>query len=192
MKKIIYSSIVIGILLLVFSSCSNNEKDKLTLISNNENYEVYEYCYSQFTSDYFFFVFDNKGEKIDAGYCKEHLPSIKKVSDFTLEYSISFGTNASEYKYYDVDKGISSETFQNVYYYQDNMIAYVEYIGNIAYICYKGVFDESLLLKEKLDMDGIMTTQFEVSVGNNVLYVTHAKGNEYKEITEEYIIVRNN
>lgn len=188
MKKTISGCLIMVLLLILFSSCSNNEKDKLTLISNDKNYEVYEYYYNQFMTDYFFIIFDNKGEKLDAGYCGEHMPSIKKVNEFILEYSISFGTNAVEYKYYDVKNGLASEAFQNIYYCQDNKVAYVDYRDTGTYICYKEIFEESFLINEKLDMGGIMTTQFEVFIDKDILSVTHAKGKEYNEITEKFII----
>ena len=188
MKKILSMSVLSLSLLMIFASCSDSGLNNMSLISNFTNYKIYEYKYDESSSDYVFFIFDNNGKRLDAGYCQSHEPSIEKVDNNIIEYSLGFGTNAKEYKYYEINKGLVSQTYQNVYYRQNDTIAYIDYVNNSTYVCYKKVFETQDILKQKLDMGGITSTEYNISIDDNKLCVTHPKGKEYKEITEKFAL----
>lgn len=185
MKKLIHITISLILFFLMLTGCHNNTEN-LSLISKGNNYIVYEYQYNEITCDYMFVVFDDNGNRIDSAVVENHEPTFNYLDATLLAYELSFGTNAIEYKFYDIEKSIVSETYQNIYYQKDNQIAFIEYENDKTYICYKELFEKDNILKEELDMDGIMSTEFEIVVNDDFISVTHSKGESYDEITENF------
>lgn len=84
----------------------------------------------------------------------------------------------------------SEETkeFEKVYYTDDNIVITIKYVENLAYIIAEKIFTDEVIVKETLDTDGVKITDFDVQVSDNKILVKYAKGNDCKEIVEEFIM----
>lgn len=82
----------------------------------------------------------------------------------------------------------TEEEFEKVYYTDDNIVITIKYVEDLAYIVAEKIFTEEVIVKETLDTDGIKITDFDVQVSDNKILVKYAKGNDCKEIVEEFVM----
>lgn len=81
-----------------------------------------------------------------------------------------------------------TKEFEKVYYTDDNIVITIKYVENLAYIIAEKIFTDEVIVKETLDTDGIKITDFDVQVSDNKILVKYAKGNDCKEIVEEFVM----
>ena len=171
---------------LIFLVGCSQDNNKYTLLEENDNYELYAYENDDILSDYVYFVFNHDGEKIDSGYYEVGEPRFKRFENDVLKVSTGSGTNVAFITYYDLNQSLISDEYQNVYYEDGNLIAYITYQEGDTYLCVKHIFDDQLLLKEKLQIKDIMTTDYQITIKDNVVTVEHAKDSSYETIVETF------
>ncbi len=158
MKKTLLFVNIFFVIILFFTSCSNPaDSSNYSLIHSSNHYQVFAYNDKNILSDYTYFIFNNKGDKIDSGYYKDNEPKFEEFQNGITKITINYGTNSELVKYYDLTNSRISEEYSGVYFDNGELVIYIDYIDDDTYLYAKNIFDSDLLLKEKLDMDGIMT-----------------------------------
>lgn len=193
MKKRFLVLLLLPVFLL--AGCAKSGGDYV-LLESSKNYKVYawddiSYWEDGYYSDFVYLVFNNAGEKIDSGYGEFSEPYFCQFDNDILKLEISAGSNAGTTTYYQLETSLISEAFQNVCYDDGEICAYVTYAGTTAYICVQELFSSDFLLKEELDMGGIMATVFTASLDGDTLSVEHVRGENFQDVTETFQLNRN-
>ena len=184
MRKI---SILLAVLLLCLCGCSKSEKGNYNIVEQNKNYEVYAYSKGDDPlSDFVYIVFNRNGEKIDSKYLELGEPRFKELEDSILKVGYGTGTNSEIVTYYDLANSLISKEYQNVCYDDGEKVAYITYGDGDTFICVSDTFGNEPILKEVLNMGGIMTTEFKVDIKDGKITVEHAQGKDYKTIVESF------
>lgn len=173
--------------LLLISGCQTDSN--YTLIEDDNDYQVYAYADSDgILSDYTYFIFNDNGDKIDSGYNQSREPIFQKFDNHVLKRLISAGTNVNFTTYYDLSRSLISDEYENVYYDDGELVVYIHYDNqnDSTYVTAKKIFDSDFLLNEKLDLDGIFTTDYHVEVKDNRVTVQHVKGPHYDDVVETF------
>ncbi len=184
MKKILFLALA---LVLILTGCSNGVENNYKQIEQSKNFSLFAYEDTDgVLSDFVYFIYNNKGDKIESAYYETRKPEFRVFDNGILKVFVSLGTNAGVSTYYNLETSVASDTYQNVYYDDGEIVIYIDYSDSDIYLCAKKIFGSNFLLKEKLDMDGITTTVFEVSYSNGLVKVEHAKGKKYDTIVETF------
>lgn len=201
-KKVLLFIIFAAVIGFVFSSCSfsqngnmsisetqsstiiKNNEEKISLLKKDDNYQIYQFHYSEYSSEYIYFIYDNEENRLDCKNVYAYEPHIEKIGNNVFKCVISGGSNANIVKYYNVSKDMISPEYKNVCYDNRNEVAYIKNYKGKTYFKLQKIFDNNAYFVKELDMDGITTTKFDVKIRDGKIFITHIKGKDYKEITE--------
>jgi len=184
MKKALFLALS---LVLILTGCSNGVESKYKQIEQSKNFSLFAHEDTNgVLSDYLYFIYNNKGDKIASAYYGNREPKLSIFDNGILKVFVSGGTNAGVSTYYNLETSLASDTYENVYYDDGEIVIYIDYSDGNIYVCAKKIFGSDFLLKEKLDMGGISTTLFDVSYSNGLVKVEHAKGEKYDTIVETF------
>lgn len=187
MKKAICFTLIL--ISLFLAGCSNEKTGSLTLTASETGWELYSYSDNDnVASDYTYLIFNTNNEKIDSGYFESAEPEFKSFDNGILSVSISAGTFADQTTYYDLETSAVSDTYENVFYDNGEITIFINYDNSNADLYAKQIFGSEYLLSETLDTDGIMTTDFNVSVDGEKITVEHPKGENYENVVETFYL----
>ncbi len=165
-----------------------------SLIDSDDHYKVYAKNNGNVYSDYEYVVFSFQNWEIERKSDVEKEPIFTYVNDHLLKRSISYGTdNTNEVIYYDLDKNLISQTYNNVYAENDNIAVYVHYDQNDPnskmYVGAIKIFSGEVVLDELIDTGGTAVfSGLDIEIEGNNIVVTHPKGKDYKTVKSVYQI----
>lgn len=170
----------------VSTSAKSDSNEQMTLFEKGANYQIYQFNYSKHSSEYVYFIYDNDNKRLDCDTVYSYEPHVKEYNKNILKCTISRGSNADVVKYYNVTDDKISPVYENICYESGDEVAYIHYNNGHTYLKMQKLFSTKAYFVKELDMGGIMTTKFDVKVDGDSISITHAKGKDYKEVTETF------
>lgn len=176
---------VVSFLLIFFAGCSCG---KGLVWESGENYEVTN-TGSADKKAFKYQVFDNQHNVIDSGFTGDIEP-IFYGNDNNLRLSVNYGSGATEYKYYDVSKGVVSELYKSILsdrYTKDGiLVAYLAYEDNTVVVAVQDAFDKKVFYKT---YEGEYPIKFSPStqaefISDDQIRITYLSGENDDEKTE--------
>lgn len=194
MKKI---ALIIAVLCLscIFWACGNNVKNEenaenttvnqLQLIEKADNYKVYSYSYSNLLYDYFYFINDKDGNRIDSGSYEKYCPQFEKLNSKILKKSVSFGIDASIEQYYDLSNATISKEFQGVRYEDDKIVAYINFKNGKACLYIQEIFSEEYLSYKEYDANVVTSSGIDVDIKDDVAIVKYETKSQKNKVIDK-------
>lgn len=205
MKRLLAILLTIVLALLVNVACATqpignvNEKmtsstdaydieDSAQIVEENDFYNIYSV-----NSLYYYNIFDinRKVVRYDGPLSKQ--PNISMVDENLLKLTVQAGTGIGTLWgfYYDIEKGLFSDTFYSIF---DQYNGYVAY-ANSNTIIIQDIFDISSCFIEistfqyplSIMIDPISNVEF-INNGNGI-QVTYFTSDEYQEVNEEFDLI---
>lgn len=187
MKKTVLS--VVCLLLIVFAvgSCGKKtawETGEYFEVSNTGSTEKKEFHYQ---------VFDTQHKTIDSGSTGDTEP-VFYVNDGFLRLSLNHGSDATEYKYYDVSKGLVSETYDTLLsdrFTKDGiLVACLIHEDDAVAVAIQDAFDQKVFYKT---FQGEFPIKFSPStqaafISDDQIKITYLTGEDNDEKTELFTI----
>ncbi|MBE6754815.1 MAG: hypothetical protein E7559_10795 [Ruminococcaceae bacterium] len=175
--------IVVLLLVLVGCCCSNEtawEAGTNFEVSNAGSIESKEFQYQ---------VFDNQHNIIDSG-CTDNIEPIFYANNGFLRLSLDYGSGATEYRYYDVSKGLVSELYRAILSDRITndgiLVAYLTHEDDTVVVAIQDAFDEKAFyktIKGEFPIIFSPSTQAEF-ISDNQLRLTYLTGEDYDEKIE--------
>lgn len=114
---------------------------------------------------------------------------VEYVTSNVLKVLVDCGSYAEQVTFYDLSRSLVSEQYQNPCFFDDEIVSYITHENELTLVWVKKIFDDTILLKEELDMGGIYTVgEYYVDIKNDVVTVKHCKGEDYHQVTEKFVL----
>ena len=188
MKKII-SFLVLILMCLLFSACSDNLK------SPQENYSV---TYDG-NSEYSYVIYNNKKEIMDS-FSSYKIVEISRIDKNILQKRYGAG-NAICYQFYDTEKNLVSPIYYNIDAVDYGKIVYMTISDEVNKLIVTDLFDDEKYYREyerdfsptAIPSDALKSANF---ISENKIEICYLKGNDYSETSEvidlKWTLIRQN
>lgn len=184
MKKITLL-LAVFLLSLLFVGCVNNEESKQVVLTKEAaNYKVYSYQYTDSSNEYFYFITDKNGNRIDSGSYVNYYPEFTELSPKVLKKTTSFGVDASVVQYYNLSNATASKEFQGVRYDDDKIVAYVNFNKKGVYIYIQKIFEENYMICEKLNTNAATSSEIDVNVQGNTAIIKYPTSSQKNKVVK--------
>lgn len=187
MKK--YILIVLGLFLVfvgVYITSDTLEESNNKVIEETKNYKVVA-SENEKSREYQYLIFDNDGDVIYEG-SHYKTPNLSYLSNNIVQ-SHTGGGNISQYQFFDIEKGLVSQIYENPGLIDDGKIVYMVFENNKIKLIVRDLFDKSKLYKEyERDFSPVAAAYNDLIkaefIDSNKLQVTYLSGENFIEVTE--------
>lgn len=195
MKKFIALLCIIAALFCLCACSDNTPVDSRESFDTDEKVvtEGKHFTVSKITGEdqivkYRYKVTDKDGKVLEEALCAE-LPRVAQVNDSLI--GIRFTANNHVFvRYFDVQKGLVSQSFKNAFWGNDTLVATNDY-DNGHYFMVRDIFDDDgYSCKVEVDSDTwqIAVTDSQVNTNGTALIVKYVRGDGSASFSQTYTV----